>query len=189
MSIEDHANQLYTTDPASLSVRDIVENTQIVRVRYFMPDTSAFVRYLPRFDEDPEDLQVNVDPHTARHISAEVTGTFRLPELVNDLEFAYILMHIFPSRHTRDYYIAGFDGTLSQLEFIGGAYDFNRLWLSRGTSNLGVPTAIFLGQRSAVNGQPAVVLMDHRRQPAGERAYRAVRGAGQHVGEDFYVKD
>jgi hypothetical protein len=49
--------------------------------------------------------------------------------------------------------------------------------------------AIFLGKRHAVNGQPSVTLVDHREQVAGRLAYRAIGGAGDHVGEDFFNND
>jgi hypothetical protein len=38
-----------------------------------MADTSAYVRYLPRFDPEPEDLFVKIDPNTERNIEAERT--------------------------------------------------------------------------------------------------------------------
>jgi PII-like signaling protein len=49
--------------------------------------------------------------------------------------------------------------------------------------------AIFLGKRHAVNGQPSVTLVDHREQVAGRLVYRAIGGAGDHVGEDFFNND
>jgi hypothetical protein len=38
-----------------------------------------------------------------------------------------------------NFYLAGLDNGLAQLEFIGGSYDFNRLWITSGVSNLGCP--------------------------------------------------
>lgn len=170
----------------ALSIEDIVARLRVVRCRYHMPDTSAFVRYLPRFDPDPEDLSVKIDPETEKHVEADQTGEFSLPELVTELELAYITVHVFPSRQARDFFNAGMDGGLRQVEFIGGQFDWHRLWLTTGTSNIGVPIAIFLGQRMAVNGRPSVSLIDHRSTVMGRMAYRAVGGSGQHVGEEYY---
>ncbi len=170
----------------ALSVEDVVSRLRLVRTRYHMPDTSAYVRYLPRFDPDPEDLSVKIDPYTEKHVSADQTGEFSLAELVTELELAYITVHVFPNRPARDYFIAGMDGVLRQVEFIGGQFEWSRLWLTTGTSNIGVPIAVFLGQRPAVNGRPSVSLIDHRFQVKGRMAYRAVGGSGQHVGEEFY---
>lgn len=170
----------------ALAVDDIVARLRLVRTRYHMPDTSAFVRYLPRFDPDPEDLSVKIDPYTEKHVSADQTGTFSLAELVTELELAYITVHVFPNRQARDYFIAGMDGILRQVEFIGGRFEWSRLWLTTGTANIGVPIAVFLGQRAAINGRPSVSLIDHRFQVKGRMAYRAVGGSGQHVGEEFF---
>jgi hypothetical protein len=170
-----------------VSIEDIVRDLEIFRVRYFMPDTSAYVRYQPEFDHHPDELTVHVDPAPAGHVAVEETGRFRLPDLVNELELAYILVHLFPSPEARDYFIAGFDGALAQLDFIGGNYDLSRLWITKGTSNLGLPVAIFLGQRNAVNNQPSVSLIDHRSDYKGRLAYRAIRGSGTHVGEEFFT--
>lgn len=178
--------RLSEDDIRALPVEDIVGRLRVVRARYHMADTSAYVRYLPRFDADPEDLSVKIDPYTERHITADQTGEFSLPELVTELEMAYITVHIFPSRQARDFFNAGMDGALRQIEFIGGQFDWQRLWLTTGTSNIGVPVAIFLGQRAAVNGRPSVSLIDHRFTPKGRMAYRAVGGSGQHVGEEYY---
>lgn len=173
----------------ALSIEEIVRRTEVVRARYFMADTSAYVRYLPRFDPEPEDLSVKIDPDTERHVEADQTGTFTLPGLVTELELAYITVHIFPTRQARDYFVAGFDGALRQIGFIGGGFDWSRLWLTSGTSNIGVPTAIFLGQRHAVNNRPSVSLVDHRSTVSGRLAYRAVGGSGDHVGEEYYPED
>lgn len=170
----------------SLSVEEIVDRLRVVRTRYFMPDTSAYVRYLPAFDPDPEDLSVKIDPDTETHVHAEETGVFSLPELVTELELAYITVHVFPSRQARDFFVAGFDGSLRQVEFIGGAFDWHRLWLTAGTSNIGVPICVFLGLRSGMNNRPSVSLIDHRRVVKGRMAYRAVGGSGVHVGEEHY---
>lgn len=178
--------RLSEDDVRALSVEDIVARLRLVRCRYHMPDTSAYVRYLPRFDPDPEDLSVKIDPDTETHIEADQTGTFSLPELVTELELAYITVHLFPNRQARDFFNAGMDGALRQVEFIGGRFDWHRLWLTTGTSNIGVPIAIFLGQRAAVNGRPSVSLIDHRAAVKGRMAYRAVGGSGQHVGEEYY---
>ncbi len=40
-----------------------------------------------------------------------------------------------------------------------------------------------------MNGQPSVSLVDHRVQTAGKLVYRAIGGAGDHVGEDFFNND
>ncbi len=172
--------------PENLSLEDIVRDLRLVRARYVMPDTSAFVRYQPRFKGIPQDLTVQLDPHTESHVDAEPTGEFSLSELVNELTFAYIQVHLFPSREARNFFIAGFDDSLHQLEFLGGHYDFNRLWITTGISNIGIPVAVFLGQRTAVNAQPSVSLHDHRDHPRGKMRYRAVRGYGQHVGEEYF---
>ncbi len=168
------------------TIKEIVEQLELVRVRYEMPDCSAFVRYLPRFDDaQPEELTVQsywgIPP-----VSGEKKGVFSLPSLVNELHYAYVLVHLFPSTTALEYFLAGFDTSLSQLEFIGGNFDFNNMWITSGENNLGIPMAIFLGQRNAVNGQPSVTLVDHREKVTGRVAYRAVGGAGDHVGEDFY---
>lgn len=170
----------------SLTPEDIVRELRLVRVRYDMPDTSAFVRYAPNFQRDPDELTVHMDADLERHTGAAETGSFTLPDLVNDLVYAYINVHVFPDREALDFFVSGFDGALSQLGFIGGTFDWNRLWMMRGRSNIGLPVAVFLGQRSAVNGQPAVTLIDHRTFRRGVRVYRAVGGAGTHVGEEFF---
>jgi len=175
-----------TNDPTTISIEDVVRDLRIVRARYIMPDTSAYVRYLPRFDPNPEDIAVHLDPHTESHVEAEKTGEFTVKDLVNELRFAYVQIHLFASRDARNAFVSGFDDALYQLQFIGGNYDFNRLWISSGTSNLGIPVAIFLGLRAAVNGQPSVSLIEHRDNPRGIMRYRAVRGAGDHVGEEFF---
>jgi hypothetical protein len=108
---------------------------------------------------------------------------------VNELRYAYVLVHLFPDESAMNFYLTGLDTGLAQLEFIGGSYDFNRLWITSGISNLGVPMAIFLGKRHAVNGQPSVTLVDHRELAAGRMVYRAIGGAGEHVGEDFFNND
>ncbi|MCG5540547.1 MULTISPECIES: hypothetical protein [unclassified Halorhodospira] len=173
-------------DPRSLSVGEIVEQMRIVRVRYALADTSAYVRYLPRFNPQPEDLTVHVDPFAEHHEGAEVTGEFRLPELVNELIHAYIRVHVFASREQRNYFVGGFDEALTQLDFVGGGFGFNRLWITVGTTNIGVPVCIYLGQRTAVNRQPTVSLVDHRENPRGDVVYRAVGGYGDHVGEEYF---
>lgn len=169
-----------------IDIQTMVEKTELVRIRYEMPDSSAFVRYLPSFDESaPESLTVqSFWGRQPTHLSK--TGRFRLPDLVNELSYAYILVHVFPTENDLNYFLAGFDTSLSQLEFIGGNYDFNNMWITSGLSDLGIPMAIFLGQRNAVNGQPSVTLVDHRAEPKGQVVYRAVRGAGEHVGEEYY---
>jgi hypothetical protein len=176
-------------DIRALSIEEIVARTEVVRARYFMADTSAYVRYLPRYDPEPADLSVKIDPNTERHVEAEQTGAFTLPGLVTELELAYITVHLFPTRQARDYFVAGFDGALRQIGFIGGAFDWTRLWLTSGTSNIGVPTAIFLGQRTAVNNRPSVSLIDHRSAVKGRLAFRAVGGSGDHVGQEYYPED
>ncbi|KAL8188452.1 UNVERIFIED_CONTAM: hypothetical protein K2H54_000129 [Gekko kuhli] len=135
-----------------LDIKSLAADLRVVRVRYELPDTAAFVRYQPAYDEDPNNLKVHhYDGELP--LSCSETGSFNLKELVNELRYAY-------------------------LEFIGGSYDFNRLWITSGISNLGVPMAIFLGKRHAVNGQPSVSLVDHRVQTAGKLVYRAIGGAG-----------
>ncbi|MGJ3263008.1 MAG: hypothetical protein ACFE0R_07215 [Salinarimonas sp.] len=170
----------------ALTIEDVVARLEVVRARYFMPDTSAFVRYLPTFDPDPADLSVKIDPNTEKHVSAEETGRFSLPQLVTELELAYITVHLFPNRQARDHFVAGFDGALRQVEFIGGQFEWSRLWLTTGTANIGTPIAVFLGQRAAVNNRPSVSLIDHRQVVRGRMAYRAVGGSGAHVGEEYY---
>ncbi|MGF1757010.1 hypothetical protein L4D76_03465 [Photobacterium sagamiensis] len=40
----------------NFTVKDVVENLEIIRVRYELPDSSAFVRYEASFDDSqPED--------------------------------------------------------------------------------------------------------------------------------------
>ncbi|MBK5936044.1 MAG: hypothetical protein LLP51_01075 [Halorhodospira halophila] len=173
-------------DPQSLGVDEIVEQMRIVRVRYTLADTSAYVRYLPRFNPQPEDLTVHVDPFAEHHEGAEITGEFRLPELVNELIHAYIRVHVFASREQRNYFVGGFDDALTQLDFVGGGFGFNRLWITVGTTNIGMPVCIYLGQRTAVNRQPTVSLVDHRENPRGDVVYRAVGGYGDHVGEEYF---
>jgi len=183
---ETAQQQVQVRDPMRLGIEEIVRDMRIIRARYIMPDTSAYVRYLPHFDPNPEDFTVNVDPNTEQHEQAERTGEFSIRELVTELVYAYIQIHLFPNRVTRNFFIAGFNDSLVQLEFVGGRYDFNRLWINAGTSNLGIPSAIFLGQRPGVNGQPMVSLIDHRESTRGVTRYRAVRGYGDHVGEEFF---
>ena len=173
-------------DPTQLTVQDVVDRMRIVRVRYTLADTSAYVRYLPRFNPQPEDLTVHVDPFAEHHEGAEVTGEFRLPELVNELIHAYIRVHIFASREQRNYFVGGFDEALTQLDFVGGGFGFNRLWITVGTTNIGVPVCIYLGQRTAVNRQPTVSLVDHRENARGDVVYRAVGGYRDHVGEEYF---
>lgn len=171
-----------------LDIKSLVAELTVVRVRYELPDTSAFIRYQPRYDEDPNTLKVH-------HYDGEIplsctnTGEFTLKALVNELRYAYVLVHLFPDESAMNFYLSGLDNGLAQLEFIGGSYDFNRLWISSGISNCGIPMAIFLGKRHAVNGQPSVSLVDHREESAGKLVYRAIGGAGDHVGEDFYNQD
>lgn len=172
----------------SMTPEDIVRDLRVYRVRYDMPDTSAFVRYSPNFQRDPDELTVHMDAVLERHVNATETGTFTLPELVNELVYAYINVHVFPDREALDFFVSGFDGALSQIGFIGGSFDWGRLWMMRGRSNIGLPVAVFLGQRSAVNGQAAVTLVDHRHHRRGVRVYRAVGGAGTHVGEEFFAE-
>lgn len=172
----------------AMTPEDIVRGLRLYRVRYDMPDTSAFVRYSPNFQRDPDELTVQMDAALERHVNATETGTFSLPELVNELVCAYINVHVFPDREALDFFVSGFDGALNQIGFIGGSFDWGRLWMMRGRSNIGLPVAVFLGQRNAVNGQPAVTLIDHRRHRRGVRVYRAVSGAGNHVGEEFYAE-
>ncbi|GGK49656.1 hypothetical protein [Salinarimonas ramus] len=180
------ASRLGEAEIRALTIEDVVARLEVVRARYFMPDTSAWVRYLPAFDPDPEDLSVKIDPNTERHVSAEETGRFTLPRLVTELELAYMTVHLFPTRQARDFFVAGFDGALRQVEFIGGQFDWNRLWMTAGTANIGVPIVVFLGQRAAVNNRPSVSLIDHRQVVRGRMAYRAVGGSGAHVGEEYY---
>ena len=171
-----------------LDIKSLAADLRVVRVRYELPDTSAFVRYQPAYDEDPNNLKVHhYDGELP--LSCSETGTFNLKELVNELRYAYVLVHLFPDESAMNFYLTGLDTGLAQLEFIGGSYDFNRLWITSGVSNLGVPMAIFLGKRHAVNGQPSVSLVDHREQAAGKLVYRAIGGAGDHVGEDFFNND
>jgi hypothetical protein len=180
------APRLSEDEIRALSIEAVVARLEVVRARYFMPDTSAFVRYLPAYDRDPEDLSVKIDPGTEKHVDAEQTGRFTLPQLVTELEVAYITVHLFPTRQARDFFVAGFDGALRQVEFIGGQFDWNRLWLTAGTANIGAPIAMFLGQRAAVNNRPSVSLIDHRQVVKGRMDYRAVGGSGAHVGEEYY---
>ena len=173
-------------NPEALSVEEIVQQMRIVRVRYNLADTSAYVRYLPRFNPQPGELSVHVDPFAEHHEGAEVTGEFRLPELVNELIQAYIRVHVFNSREQRNYFVSGFDHALAQLDFVGGGFGFNRLWITVGTTNIGVPVCIYLGQRTAVNRQPSVTLVDHRFESRGKAVYRAVSGYEDHVGEEYF---
>ena len=171
-----------------LDIKSLVADLRVVRVRYELPDTAAFVRYQPAYDEDPNNLKVHhYDGELP--LSCSNTGSFSLKELVNELRYAYVLVHLFPDESAMNFYLAGLDNGLAQLEFIGGSYDFNRLWITSGVSSLGVPMAIFLGKRHAVNGQPSVTLVDHRERVAGRLVYRAIGGAGDHVGEDFFNND
>ena len=39
-----------------LDIKSLVADLRVVRVRYELPDTSAFVRYQPAYDEDPNNL-------------------------------------------------------------------------------------------------------------------------------------
>ncbi|BAU57527.1 hypothetical protein HH1059_08340 [Halorhodospira halochloris] len=172
--------------PESYSIEELVEQLRIVRVRYNLVDTSAYVRYLPRFNAQPEDLTVHVDPFAEHHEGAEVTGEFRIPELVSELINAYIRIHLFSSREQRNYFVAGFDDALTQLNFVGGGFGFDRLWITVGTTNVGVPVCIYLGQRTAVNRQPTVSLIDHRFNSRGDLVYRAVGGYEDHVGEEYF---
>ncbi|MFP4146143.1 MAG: hypothetical protein ACLFSI_00325 [Halorhodospira sp.] len=172
--------------PETMSVEEIVEQMRIVRVRYNLADTSAYVRYMPRFNPQPEDLTVHVDPFAEHHEGAEITGEFRLPELVNELIHAYIRVHVFASREQRNYFVSGFDDALTQLDFVGGGFGFNRLWITVGTTNIGMPVCIYLGQRTAVNRQPTVTLVDHRTESGGKPVYRAVGGYADHVGEEYF---
>ena len=171
-----------------LDIKSLVADLRVVRVRYELPDTAAFVRYQPAYDEDLSNLKVHhYDGELP--LSCSNTGSFSLKELVNELRYAYVLVHLFPDESAMHFYLAGLDNGLAQLEFIGGSYDFNRLWITSGVSGLGVPMAIFLGKRHAVNGQFSVSLVDHREQAAGRLVYRAIGGAGDHVGEDFFNND
>lgn len=170
----------------SMTPAEIVRDLRIRRVRYHMPDTSCFVRYSPAFQPEPDELTVHLDSAISRHVGADESGEFSLPDLVNELMYAYINVHVFPDAEALDFFASGFDGALTQLGFIGGTFDWERLWMTRGPSNIGLPVAVFLGQRSAVNGQPAVTLVDHRTERRGVRVYRAVGGAGTHVGEEYY---
>lgn len=181
-------DDLPATDAAAtaLSIPDIVRDLRLRRVRYHMPDTSCSVRYAPSFQPQPDELTVHLDSAISRQIEADETGSFSLPELVNELVYAYINVHVFPDEPALEFFAAGFDGALTQLGFIGGTFDWERLWMTRGIANIGLPVAVFLGQRSAVNGQPAVTLVDHRSERRGMRVYRAVGGAGTHVGEEYY---
>lgn len=169
----------------SQDIKSLVAALKVVRVRYELPDTSAFIRYQPVYEEDPNNLKVHhYDGELP--LSCSQTGTFSLKELVNELRYAYLLIHLFPSDTAMNFYLSGLDNGLAQLEFIGGSYDFNRLWITSGISSVGVPMAIFLGKRPAVNGQPSVTLIDHREHPVGQLVYRAIGGAGDHVGEEFF---
>ncbi len=172
-------------DPRAISIEEVVRDMRITRVRYVMADTSAYVRYLPRFNPNPEDLSVNIDPFAENHVEAEETGEFSIPELVNELSQAYVNIYLFPDREARNYFMAGFDESLKQVDFVAGRFEFSRLWVTAGMSNIGLPVAVFLGQRHAVNNQPSVSIYDHREQIRGEHVYRAVRGYGNHVGEEF----
>jgi hypothetical protein len=172
-------------DPRAISVEEVVRDMRITRVRYFMADTSAYIRYLPRFNPNPEDLSVNIDPFAEHHVEAEETGEFSIPELVNELSHAYVNIHLFPDREARNYFMAGFDESLKQVDFVAGRFEFSRLWVTAGMSNIGLPVAVFLGQRHAVNNQPSVSIHDHREHIRGGHVYRAVRGYGDHVGEEY----
>ena len=110
-----------------LDIKSLVAELRVVRVRYELPDTSAFVRYQPAYDEDPNNLKVHhYDGELP--LSCSETGTFNLKELVNELRYAYVLVHLFPDESAMNFYLTGLDTGLAQLEFIGGSYDFNRLW-------------------------------------------------------------
>ncbi|KAB7695119.1 hypothetical protein [Plesiomonas shigelloides] len=170
----------------TFTIKEITENLQIARMRYQLPDTSAYIRYQPELSCDNTNISVQ-GGMMLPHESCEPAGIFKLAELVNELNFAYLLVHIFPDTDSMNYFVAGFDTGLSQLDFIGGSFDNHRFWLTSGLSNLGVPVVVFYGQRNAVNGQPSVTLVDHRENPAGQVAWRAIRGAGEHVGEEFFV--
>ena len=173
-------------DRATLSIEHIVAEMEIIRVRYEMPDTSAFVRYLPDANTNPTDRLANTIPGHGAPVAVTETGRFHIPQLVHELSYTYIHVILFASDEARRYYVAGFDSALAQLEFIEGMVDFRRLWLTSGVSNLGIPTVLFLGQRSEVNGQPAVSIIDRRHAAEGVRVYRAVGGAGDHIGEEYY---
>ncbi|MGL4887891.1 MAG: hypothetical protein ACRC4V_16415, partial [Aeromonas veronii] len=114
-----------------LDIKSLVAELRVVRVRYELPDTSAFVRYQPAYDEDPNNLKVHhYDGELP--LSCSETGTFNLKELVNELRYAYVLVHLFPDESAMNFYLTGLDTGLAQLEFIGGSYDFNRLWITSG---------------------------------------------------------
>ncbi len=62
---------------------------------------------------------------------------------MNELRYAYVLVHLFPDESAmnlsdRSGYRVGPAGVHRR------PYDFNRLWITSGISNLGVPMAIFL---------------------------------------------
>ena len=42
-----------------LDIKTLASGLEVVRVRYELPDTSAFVRYQPAYDEDPNTLKVH----------------------------------------------------------------------------------------------------------------------------------
>lgn len=168
-----------------LTVKSIVEDLVIYRMRYELANTSAYVRYQAAKPAENDVLQVHEGVYKDP-VSLTKTGEFSLKELVNQLDYAYVLVHVFPDEETMNYYLQGFDMALSQLEFVGGSYDFQRLYINSGMSNLSLPVAIYLGERNAVNNQPSVTLLDHREEAAGKVVYRAVGGAGEHVGEEFF---
>lgn len=171
-----------------LTVEAIVEQLELYRMRYELPNTSAYIRYQAAKPAENDTLQVHVgvykDPAKLSN-----TGKFTMKDLVNELEYAYVLVHVFPNEQSMDFYLQGFDMALAQLEFVGGSYDFRRLYINSGISNLSLPVAVFLGERNAVNGQPSVTLLDHRDEPLGKVVYRAVAGAGQHVGEEYFTDE
>lgn len=78
-----------------LDIKSLAADLRVVRVRYELPDTSAFVRYQPAYDEDPNNLKVHhYDGELP--LSCSETGSFNLKELVNELRYAYVLVHLFP---------------------------------------------------------------------------------------------
>ena len=42
-----------------LDIKSLVADLRVVRVRYELPDTAAFVRYQPAYDVDPNNLKVH----------------------------------------------------------------------------------------------------------------------------------
>ena len=85
-----------------LDIKSLVADLRVVRVRYELPDTAAFVRYQPAYDEDPNNLKVHhYDGELP--LSCSNTGSFSLKELVNELRYAYVLVHLFPDESAMNF--------------------------------------------------------------------------------------